>query len=422
MKLWLFVCCLMLACVCQAAHRPVKVEIKGTPGHYQLFRDGKPYLVRGVGGRAYKLGLLKSIGGNSIRTWSVGDGRILDAAEAHGLTVALCLDVGRQRLGFDYSDKAAVARQLERFRQQVLKYRNHPALLVWIIGNELNYGSTNPRVWNAVNDISKMIHRLDPNHPTTTALAGIGADNYEAIRERAPDLDFLSVQLYGGLHWLPSQVKKIGVRMPIMVTEWGTIGHWETPKTSWGAPIEINSSEKALRYLNGYEQVIKPMAGEVIGSYAFLWGHKLERTPTWYGMFAPDGSVTQVIDDLAYAWTGHWPAHRSPVLDGLTLDGQHAADNVTLVAGKVYTALVRASDPDGDKLAYRWQVREESGSRKVGGDEEKMPARLPGLVKPTAAAKVRLTAPAKPGPYRLYVYVRDSRGATAYANVPFLVK
>lgn len=422
MRLWLSVCCLLLACSCQAVDGPVKVEIKGTPGHYQLFRGGKPYLVKGVGGRTYKLGLLKSIGGNSIRTWSVGDGSILDAAEANGLTVALCLDVARQRRGFDYSDKVAVARQLEHFRQQVIKYRNHPALLVWIIGNELNYGSTNPNVWNAVNDISKMIHRLDPNHPTTTALAGIGADNYAAIRERAPDLDFLSVQLYGGLHWLPSAVKKIGVRMPIMVTEWGTIGHWETPKTDWGASIEINSSEKAARYLDGYEQVIKPMSGEVIGSYAFLWGHKQERTPTWYGIFAPNGSVTQVVDALTYAWTGHWPAHRSPELVSLALDGRRASDNVTLASGGVYKAMVRASDPNGDKLTYRWQVMEESASKKVGGDEEEVPARLPGLVKPAGAAKVQLTAPEKPGPYRLYVYVRDPRGATAYANLPFLVK
>ena len=76
--------------------------------------------------------------------------------------VCMGLDVARERHGFDYSDKQAVAQQLAAIEQDILALKDHPALLMWGIGNELNLRHSNPKVWNAVDDISKMIHRLDP--------------------------------------------------------------------------------------------------------------------------------------------------------------------------------------------------------------------------------------------------------------------
>jgi beta-galactosidase/beta-glucuronidase len=98
---------------------------------------------------------------------------VLDSAYKYGLTVLMGLDVSSERHGFNYDDSVAVKKQLDRLREEILKYKDHPALLAWGIGNELNLQYKNPKVWNAVNDISKMIHQLDPNHPTTTVLAGI---------------------------------------------------------------------------------------------------------------------------------------------------------------------------------------------------------------------------------------------------------
>ncbi|MCH9787157.1 MAG: hypothetical protein K0U55_12095, partial [Gammaproteobacteria bacterium] len=106
----------MLLCLtmmgCNAADGPTKVEIVGVPGAYQLLRGGQPYRPSGAGAVAGSLESLKAHGANSIRTWHVGDGQILDDAQALGLSVSLCLDVGRERLGFDYNDEGAVAAQL----------------------------------------------------------------------------------------------------------------------------------------------------------------------------------------------------------------------------------------------------------------------------------------------------------------------
>ncbi len=198
----------MLCLICAAnAHaldspwQPIQVEIRGEPGHYQLYRDGKPYEVRGAGvsvvasdvGQLFQR--LKAHGGNSLRTWSVGDGQILDLAHELELSVALCLDVKRERHGFDYNDAVAVRQQFEQLEQKVRKFRNHPALLAWIIGNELNHDFSIPRVYDAVNEIPKMIHALYPAHPTTTTTAGINSELASIIAARAPDLDFLSVQV-----------------------------------------------------------------------------------------------------------------------------------------------------------------------------------------------------------------------------------
>ena len=61
-------------------------------------------------------------------------------------------------------------------------------MLIWAIGNELNLRATNPKVWDAVNDISKMIHEIDPNHLTTTTLAGISKQEVDYIKERCDQI------------------------------------------------------------------------------------------------------------------------------------------------------------------------------------------------------------------------------------------
>jgi len=178
---------------------------------------------------------------------------VLDEAQKNGLMVTMGIEVARERHGFDYNDELAVKAQLENIKKEVLALKDHPALLIWAIGNELNLRSTNPKVWNAVNDISKMIHEVDANHLTTTTLAGISQQNINLIKERCSDLDLLSIQKYGKLEELPNQIRKFGWEGAYIVTEWGATGHWEVPKTEWGAPIEENSTLKAANYLKRYK-------------------------------------------------------------------------------------------------------------------------------------------------------------------------
>jgi hypothetical protein len=405
---------------------PVKVEVRKNRDGYQLFVDGKQFFVKGAGLEFGNQESLAKHGGNAFRTWRTENGKasgkeVLDRAAKNKLYVVMGLDVGRERLGFNYNDEAAVKKQLEAMRAEVLKYKDHPALIVWGIGNELNMNSSNPKVWNAVNDISKMIHEVDPNHLTMTAIAGADKRVIQEIQTRAPDLDFLSFQMYAGIVVLPKALKDAGYTKPYMVTEWGATGHWEVGKTQWGAPIENDSTQKADLYQKRFDSVIRANTNQCIGNFVFLWEQKQERTPTWYGMFLDTGEETPAVDAMHRIWNADWPANRSPALFGMWLDDKTANHNVHLKAGKTYEAKIKVSDPDKDPLTYLWEVLPESTDLKSGGDLESRPKSVPGLIADPKKAEISLAAPAKPGAYRLYVYVFDGKNHAAHANIPFFV-
>jgi hypothetical protein len=299
--------------------------------------------------------------------------------------------------------------------------KDHPALIIWAIGNELNLGATNPKVWDAVNQISEYIHEVDPNHLTTTTLAGISQEVIDEIKARATDIDLLSIQMYADIVNLPRKVKEVGWESAYMVTEWGATGHWEVGSTSWGAPVENNSSEKAAFYLNRYRTAIEPHKNQCVGSYVFLWGQKQERTPTWYGMFLDSGEETESIDVMHYIWNESWPENRSPHLDSMSLDGKTAYENITLAPSIQVPAFVQATDIEADSLVYVWEVKAETQDLGEGGDQESVPPSIEGLVEGNTAT-VNLTAPSEEGAYRLFVYIFDGQENAAHANIPFFVK
>jgi hypothetical protein len=420
-----FLFCLTYAGV--ACSGAIPVELASEEGRYQLLRGGQPYDIRGAGLEYRDIGVFVSHGGNSIRTWRTDNAfqsgqEVLDNAAKYGITVVMCIEIGRERHGFDYDDEAAVAAQLEYARGEVMKYKDHPALLVWMIGNEPNLHFKNPKVFDAINDISMMIHEVDENHPTTTALAGFNAELAGLVETRMPDLDFISIQMYGDIVNLPRYIEEIGYQGPYMVTEWGAVGHWEVRKTAWGAPVEQTSSEKAANYLKSYKVAIAADPDTVLGSYVFLWGQKQERTPTWYGMFLADGSETEAIDTMHYIWTGDWPENRSPQIASMHLDSKTSATDIVLEADTRYDAAVVASDPDGDPLTFSWKVMEESKATQSGGDKEEIPRTIEGLLETPGKERTAVTTPTAPGAYRLFVYVHDGQGKAGHANIPFMVE
>lgn len=405
---------------------PVKVEIVRTNDGYQLHVEHKPFYIKGAGLGSGSLEKLVEHGANSFRTWRTEGGRVsareaLASARANGLYVTMGLDIGSERHGFNYDDPAAVARQLDAVKAEVLKYKDEPALIIWAIGNELNLDAKNPKIWDAVNDISKMIHQVDKNHLTTTPLAGFKKDVVQQVKTQAPDLDLLSFQMYADIVNLPRYLREAGWNSPYMVTEWGATGHWEVAKTDWGAPIENDSTTKANYYKKRFETAIQPDQKLCVGSYVFLWGRKQERTPTWYGMFLEAGEETAPVDVMHYLWMGTWPAVRSPQLAGAWLNGRTAYQNIHLKPKENYSARIDATDSSHNALKYTWEVLEESRDLKTGGDAEAKPKSIDGLVQEVKPGEIILSAPAKPGAYRLFAYVFNGKDRAAHVNIPFYV-
>lgn len=407
-----------------AMSQAVKVEVAKTDSGWTLMRGGRPYFVKGAGGSAYP-DRIAAYGGNSIRTWGTrGADKVLDSAKKYGLTVLMGLDVATERHGFNYDDTAAVHKQLERLRGEVRKYKNHPSLLAWGIGNELNLNYKNPAVWDAVNDIAKMIHSEDPNHPATTVLAGVHKDLVDYLKAKTPDIDLLAINTYAGLATLPKDVRRAGWEGPYLVTEWGPTGHWEGLQTAWKLPIEETSSEKAAVYRSRYEYGVEQDRNRCLGSYVFLWGQKQERTPTWYGLFTEKGEETEVMDVMQFLWSGNWPANKAPHIYSLQLDGKIASQSAYLQTGQSYPILAVSFDPDRDPLTYRWELLPEPTKTGEGGDFEPRPQPIAGLISPNSAkpGTATLKAPSAPGAYRLFVYITDGHNNVATGNIPFYVR
>jgi hypothetical protein len=75
-------------------------------------------------------------------------------------------------------------------------------------------------------------------------------------------------------------------------------------------------------FLRARNDVLARFDGQLIGSYAFLWGQKQERTPTWFGLLTEAGEETETVDVMHYIWTGSWPEIRTPRVVSFQLDGK----------------------------------------------------------------------------------------------------
>ena len=408
---WLFCTCSLLA----APQLYAQTEVRSTPTGFQLYRNGAPYSVRGVGGTD-QLELLAELGGNSIRTWSTDNlGEILDAAERHGLTVCAGIWLGHERHGFDYQDETAVLRQLDTALASVRKYKNHPALLMWGIGNEMEGAGTNPSIWYAVDHIAREIKEVDPNHPTMTVIAELGDHKLASIERVCPHIDIVGINSYGGISTLAERVAGSRLSKPYLVTEHGPLGPWETEKTPWGAAIESSSTIKAKRYAAGYQATAIADSQHCLGTYAFLWGHKQETTATWFGMLLPDGARLQAADELSRLWTGQALSNRCPQITRLT-----AVPEGRLKPGTQVKAEVSASAPENDTLKYEWQLCQDSLQIGIGGDRQAGEQPFADAVV-SEGASATVTMPEGGGGYRLFVTVRDGKGTAAVANIPFYV-
>jgi len=403
---------------CTPTH-PSVVELRTDGEGSILLRDGEPYTILGVGG-TNSLHELASIGGNTIRTWGSEEiAPLLDEADREGIMVIAGLWLEHKRHGFDYNDPEAKKEELRKIEQQVKAYRNHPALLAWGIGNELELGGDFDLAIRQINDAAAIVKELDPNHPRMAVIAEIGDDKAERIARSCPDIDFIGINSYGGLGSLSSRLKKQGYTGAWAVTEFGVVGHWETGYTPWGAPYEQSSSEKADFLRKTYEQTIAPNLGKgCLGSFAFLWGQKQEKTPTWYGLLLEDGSMTQRVDVLEELWTGTGPANHSPRVRGLHLLDANGAG---LEPGQRVRIRVDADEPDGDPMDVQWMITPESSAESIGGDHEQTIEAIEVPIEIEDTTTVMMTMPKKDGAYRVFVTARDGHGRAGTANLPVYI-
>ena len=392
------------------------VRVVAVPGGFRLQKQGKPYRIRGAGGTEY-YDRLREAGGNSVRLWSTDyAGPLLNEAHRQGLTVHLGLWLEPQGGKIDYYDPTAVQEQLHRLRRQVLRYRNHPALLMWSVGNELDLSRLNPKIFVAINEVAVMIHGLDPNHPVTTAMANLAM--IPTLQRWAPAIDILSINTYGGLLTVARTVRQCGWTGPYIVSEFGARGFWESENTPWEAALEQSSGAKAAYVAQRYRRTVVADSARCLGSYVFFWGTKWEATPTWFSLFSAEGEKTLLVDTLQYLWQGKQPKNHAPSILRLELDGRRDVNFPRLRPGVNYVARYVSSDAEADELTAHWELWPEG---KIRGEARAMQESEPltGYLSPASRQQALLRAPRRAGAYRLFLWVRDGHGGVATANIPF---
>lgn len=392
---------------------PSVVKVEGRNGAFKLLRNGKEYFIKGAGGDRH-LDTLARCGGNSIRTWGIDRAsRDLDNAQKHGLTVTLGFWMAHERHGADYTDKEFLARQKEDVRAMVEKYKDHPALLIWGIGNEVELECKNEEaVWKQVNELAETVRRLDPNHPVMTVVAEIRDEKMRKLESLCPAVDIIGVNSYGGASSLSGRWRGFKAKKPYVVTEFGPLGHWECAKVH-GAAVEASAAEKTEMYEKSYRASVLAEEGKYcLGSYAFLWGDKMEGTPTWFGMFLADGCKTPVVETMEKLWRGRLDpkTNRVPELTSIKV-----SKTENIATDELISAEAAATDPDGDPLRWRWSLIAEVGYS-VGGDaQDEAPEFADAIIEGQGTSDATIRLPGG-GVYRLYVYVRDGKGNASYAS------
>lgn len=146
----------------------------------QIIVDGSPYFIEGIcyhpvpkgetrrdfGTLTEDLALMKEAGINTIRVYEpIQEEWVLDELDASGIKVII---------GFGYNQGGVYDILSGTFIDYVNRYKEHPSILMWELGNEYNYHPEwfdgDIKNWyTAMNDAAAIIHQNDLNHPVTTA-------------------------------------------------------------------------------------------------------------------------------------------------------------------------------------------------------------------------------------------------------------
>jgi hypothetical protein len=186
-----------MLCSCTAGVDIQSVKVSGS----RILVDGTPYVIKGIcyhpvpKGSCERnferlsedLGLMKEAGINTVRVYfPIESKAVLDEIHAAGLKIIMGFEYNRDLLSGTFID-------------YVNTYKEHPAILMWELGNEYNFhpewfDDGDIRVWyKALNNAAARIHRNDASHPVATAHGELPD---ELALSSCPDVDVWGMNIY----------------------------------------------------------------------------------------------------------------------------------------------------------------------------------------------------------------------------------
>jgi hypothetical protein len=410
------------------------VYIKKTENGFLLIRNGTPFYIKGGAGSS-NLKELADIGGNTIRLYdTINLQENLDEAAKYGLAVIVDIPIPAYIRPGTYINEEENKVLKQKIKVLVNKYKNHSALLMWNLGNELNYPRLNwkdfirvnldrIRFISTFNECIEIIQNEDRNHPVLTALWHYRLiQQYANIRIFSPELDLVSINVFGGINNLKGEINflnNIFGQFPYYISEWGSDGYWETTYTSWGAPIEPTSAKKAEQIKIRYKLMTEINPEDCFGSLVFFWGNKHERTNTWFSLFE-DNFKSDMIKELEKLWNNSESPQKLIGLEYMLLDKLGASDNLVFSPNEIKCAELKMNDFNIDSIYISWEIYPEIWDR---DDSVTVldPRKKVNYFKSFENTKTTFLTPGITGPYRIFAYVYDRQGYFATTNTPFYV-
>jgi hypothetical protein len=250
---------------------PNVVKVYKDENGYVLLVDGKPTMVFGMNWGYMPIGenhtydfwgkpdeiiiealedemrLLKEMGVNVIRQYlGIPPRWIKYIYEKYGIYTVLNHSMGRYGMTIDgvwvspvdYSDERFRELMKEQMTELVEQYKDTPGLLMWLLGNENNYGlywksaeiedlpeatqgdARASFLYSLFGEVTDRIHSLDQNHPVAIANGDLGF--IEVIKDECPNIDILGSNVYRGASSgdiFERTEKELG--KPFMYTEFG---------------------------------------------------------------------------------------------------------------------------------------------------------------------------------------------------------
>jgi hypothetical protein len=392
-------------------------------GKYTLYRNGKPFFIKGAGGFTH-LKELHQAGGNTIRIWDTSHlDEILKEADENQIAVIVGLPIPDSESMDFYSSSIRVRDQIKAIRLTIEKYKKHPALLMWCIGNELNfpYKPRYNKFYTAFNDLVNMIHTEDPDHPVTTTILNINGKYIFNLCRRS-NIDLISLNVFNRISEINDDLKALSWiwQGPYLLTEWGIDGPWlGTEKTAWGSYIESSSTKKAEIYQYRYEHNLPTQDPRFLGSCIFYWGQKQEFTHTWFSIFDENGAMSETVGTMQYLWTGNKPEHEAPRINYMLIDQKGARENLIYKPNDTVPAEVILLKPDSNIRNIKWEILPEDWYKINNVSSSGKPICTSSIT--GSGLKVDFITPSAEGPYRLFATLYDKYGNFASCNTPFYV-
>ncbi len=189
--------------------------------------------------------------------------------------------------GTNYENPEHRKNMMESVKKMVLDFKDEPYILIWLLGNENNYGVASnadkkPQAYfQFVNEVARMIKAIDPNHPV--AVCNGDTLFLDVFAKAAPDVDIFAANAYRGDYGFGSFWEQVAdaTHKPAFISEYGAPAYVKYLSLAEGEEAQAAYHEGNWNDIQensvGYSQGV----GNALGGVVFEW------TDEWWKNYEP---------------------------------------------------------------------------------------------------------------------------------------